>query len=1075
LDYAPGALTIDHTIGPVAEWTFLVYLDGDNDLEPYTIQNVNRMEQVGSTDKVNILVQIDRIPGYDSSNGDWTGTRRYYITKDSDPNTINSLMISDLGEVNMGDPKEFIDFAKWAMSDYPAKHYAFVFMNHGGGWKVAPDRTSLQQRRSPIKAICWDDTSGDTLYMKEVKDGLLSIRDTKEAIDLVGFDACLMAMVEVAYEIREGAKVMVASENVEWAPGWPYSEILTSLTSNPYMTPKELGGVIVDHYEAYWGQSGDATQSAVDLTLLDNLAEKLDLLAKSMDSYWNEVKLSREASEEYYLPYYIDLYSFAHQVYWNVPDTTIKTCAQDVKDAIASCVIEEYHGSGHPGSAGLTIFFPHTQSEYDPDYNELQIDLPGATYWDEFLTWYTTQAENIPPTTPVISSLGEVEAAAPFNVVWSSSYDSDGVSGYELQESAGIDYVVSEGFEDELTWEVTGLWHKTTHRKIEGAYSFYYGQDGLWDYDTGDGNAGTLTTQAFLLPEADSVELRFSYWLQTEDFGAPYDCAQVLISTDSGGSWKKIWERSMSNNKWEEASLSLTEYAGQTVRLRFSFDTVDGLFNDYEGWYIDEVVVSCASWFELAEGEEVSFEVPGRPAGTYYYRVRARDTLGLASPWSDPEDVVVIGGEIDTEPPVVSLKVLPGNEKGEVLVEVVSDEELRAVDVRTVFGREVWGIDLTYKGEQALVGKFFAQSSRATQDYEIQVVAYDTSLNRIKRCASVRVEPARAGEEVVLLTTDGKARIELPSGVLTEDTLLLLTESDPQAFQDRSGLIGVGKVYTLGLGGVELRGGICINVAYDMDELRAQGMSKEKITGFTFKDGRWVYVGGALKEGWLRVELHEVLPFALLADVEQPICTTLTLDKDSPRLLFQVRLQDRGSGLSAESIEVALNKEEVPFKFDQDTGVVTYRSQYRLRGGTHCLTISCNDRVGNTLTQAYNFSVTVAQAVNRIFNYPNPFNPEKDNITTLRCELLAPADDIALRIYDVSGELVREVRYPGEIIKLEPGDQGTTAQSSTYTYEYKWDGRNEVGDLVGNGVYIYMFDVTGNPDGPAFGKCAVWR
>jgi clostripain len=140
------------------EWTVMVYLDADNNLEGAGIDDINEMEMVGSTSNVNIVVQIDRIPysvldsnnqGYadDISNGDWTDTRRYYITQDYDPYIINSQLVSNLGELNMGTSSTLINFAKWAVSNYPAKKYLLVIWNHGGGFRS----TGL------TKDIAWDD------------------------------------------------------------------------------------------------------------------------------------------------------------------------------------------------------------------------------------------------------------------------------------------------------------------------------------------------------------------------------------------------------------------------------------------------------------------------------------------------------------------------------------------------------------------------------------------------------------------------------------------------------------------------------------------------------------------------------------------------------------------------------------------------------------------------------------------------------------------------------------------------------------------------------------------------------
>ena len=80
----------------------IFYLDADSDLENPGIEDINEMEMEGSDSNINVIVQIDRIPGFDDSEGDWTGAKRYYIIKDYDSNRIGSRAIQDLGEVNMG-------------------------------------------------------------------------------------------------------------------------------------------------------------------------------------------------------------------------------------------------------------------------------------------------------------------------------------------------------------------------------------------------------------------------------------------------------------------------------------------------------------------------------------------------------------------------------------------------------------------------------------------------------------------------------------------------------------------------------------------------------------------------------------------------------------------------------------------------------------------------------------------------------------------------------------------------------------------------------------------------------------
>lgn len=71
-----------------ANWTFMVYMDGDCDLEESAIDDMNEMEMVGSTGEVNIIALLDRIPGYDDSNGDWVTTKLFEVTEDQNSDRI---------------------------------------------------------------------------------------------------------------------------------------------------------------------------------------------------------------------------------------------------------------------------------------------------------------------------------------------------------------------------------------------------------------------------------------------------------------------------------------------------------------------------------------------------------------------------------------------------------------------------------------------------------------------------------------------------------------------------------------------------------------------------------------------------------------------------------------------------------------------------------------------------------------------------------------------------------------------------------------------------------------------------
>lgn len=94
-------------------WNFLIYMDGDNNLEKFAIQDFNEMEMAGSSDEVNVLVLFDRAPGWDCSNGDWTNTHLYRVLKDTDPHLINSEYLLDLGEKDISDSGDISSYDLW--------------------------------------------------------------------------------------------------------------------------------------------------------------------------------------------------------------------------------------------------------------------------------------------------------------------------------------------------------------------------------------------------------------------------------------------------------------------------------------------------------------------------------------------------------------------------------------------------------------------------------------------------------------------------------------------------------------------------------------------------------------------------------------------------------------------------------------------------------------------------------------------------------------------------------------------------------------------------------------------------
>jgi hypothetical protein len=394
------------------KWTFMVYIDGDNNLEAAAIDDFLEMAQVGSNDEMEIIVQMDRRSGYNTGYNDWTDTRRFRIVKGSVPSDAPEL---NLGEANMGDPAVLQDFVEWGVNNYPAEHYALVIWNHGDGWRLMKqtlsDTSVLRMSRGEeetavARAIASDDTDNDILYMREVQDALTGARDrnnTMVKLDIIGFDACLMGMVEVGYAIRNNTLFAVGSEETEPFNGWPYDEIMSDLQNNTDYTPKDLAGMIVTKYNgSYSGQSG-VTQSAIEISHLSNLVSSINHFCDVANTEWNVLKTARTNSIQYHPGFYsfwgVDLWDFADQVYGNVANTNIRTAALEIKTAINQLVTNELHSGDMNGSYGIAIYFPPDKNAFDndPDHTGymddnvfMPVDFVRYNKWDNWLQEFYT-------------------------------------------------------------------------------------------------------------------------------------------------------------------------------------------------------------------------------------------------------------------------------------------------------------------------------------------------------------------------------------------------------------------------------------------------------------------------------------------------------------------------------------------------------------------------------------------------------------------------------------------------------------------------------------------------------------
>ena len=191
-------------------------------------------------------------------------------------------------------------------------------------------------------SVTYDDSSADCLDNRELKRVLQDAHQSLgRKVDLVGMDACLMTMLEVAYQIRDHAQILVGSEETEPGNGWPHDLILRDLTARSAMSAAELATTVVRRYvESYRHTGQEATQSAIDLAKLDDLVEAVDALARrllaALPSPALEAALHAawRRTLRFFDNMYVDLHHFAGNLAAATDVRAIKQACVDVQRAI---------------------------------------------------------------------------------------------------------------------------------------------------------------------------------------------------------------------------------------------------------------------------------------------------------------------------------------------------------------------------------------------------------------------------------------------------------------------------------------------------------------------------------------------------------------------------------------------------------------------------------------------------------------------------------------------------------------------------------------------------------------------
>jgi hypothetical protein len=447
------------------------------------------------------MVLADRADAYTSEAlgrlGDWTTAKLVDVSGGS------FTEVEDWGERNLGDPAALIEFLDASVAHAPADHYALVFWDHGA-----------------LSGIGSDESHSDVLELPEIASGLdAGLASSGIGIlDMVGFDACLMASLEVASAVHPYAAYMIASEDLIPNEGWAYAgfEYLAT-AADP--TVEGLGrSVLLSYTDTSAASSPSVTLSLLDLRRYSPFVEALgDLSDVALDSLDTTavvfgrrrdraMKFGANPNPEYDW-FMVDLGQLLAKVARS--ETVVSDDASRVLQLMREMVVDNRTGEATAGATGLSVHFPPAPEWFYPSW----YDTMGAPVWESFLNGYFDAGRAIP--------VSRQPAFNPSGDDTTFLFDDFGIEVTSDFGDSAVDTVVS-----------AVLWSGV--EEPDGSVTFYSSDQGLFDGSTA---VGFYDLTRLVLDDGEDSAIAFQQITFSEDltlvtitvplsYRAPIDASQ---------------------------------------------------------------------------------------------------------------------------------------------------------------------------------------------------------------------------------------------------------------------------------------------------------------------------------------------------------------------------------------------------------------------------------------------------------------------------------------------------------------------------------------------------------------------
>ena len=448
-----AACQVNPHVSGRARWTVLVYMNAASNLQPDSLINIGQMAAAGSNADLNIIVQWKQTATSNFFTGvavqttpSFVGTRRYRILKHSQsdinriaPANIDSNLtlvgdttvldpdrlpdpptntITDQGKptADMGSYHTLADFVQWGATNYPADHLALVIWDHGSGALNVDNRAVSSSGRARLltraatptkqqtRALSQDTQTGSQIATQEIP---LALVNPPQKIDSLIIDCSLQGTTELAYDVRNSARTLVASEESPPGRGYPYDVWLNYLQSTASAGPCDAGQNLITEDIAEYPNATDITQAMTDLSKMDAVATALNSFGNSLlnntTSQAALIQTARQSTQYFEFLEYKDLYHFASIVRQSngAPSDLVQAAAnvQTSLQGANGAILVSAHGAAidtngfsEGNASGLSIYLPGPQTPssvdgslgFDPQWNQLGL-AKAAPNWASYL------------------------------------------------------------------------------------------------------------------------------------------------------------------------------------------------------------------------------------------------------------------------------------------------------------------------------------------------------------------------------------------------------------------------------------------------------------------------------------------------------------------------------------------------------------------------------------------------------------------------------------------------------------------------------------------------------------------